>query len=78
MENEKKRIKKNLWGAESVAFQEEVGKGGEALSVGRGGQVKLGRGLHVELGRAEAEVVEMLAELPKHFQVQPIIEGVVQ
>ena len=66
----KNGIKKNLWGAESVAFQEEVGKGGEAFSVGRGG--------HIKLGRAEAEVVEMPAELPKHFQLQPIIEGVVQ
>ena len=51
-----------------------MGKGGEALSVGRGGHIKL----HIKLGRAETEVVEMPAELPKHFQVQPIIEGVVQ
>ena len=73
-----KETNRNLWSAESVAFEEEVGKAGEALSGGRGGHVKLVCALHVELGRAEAEVVEMQAVLPQHCQVQPIIGGIVQ
>ena len=62
---ENKGQMETYWRAESVAFEEEVGKAGEAFDAGRG-HVKLGFveiEIHVKLGCAEAEVVKMLAAL---------------